>query len=295
MNTQPHRGLFSPEGDEGAAGAGVAETAQEIFAPTENNAATDPGLNGEAASRSGAEHHQGGSERSETAAANTAPSSVTMTNEQLSQLAAQMVKSMPQPQRQPEPQQPVTAEQQAEFDRAFNVVRVTPQIMRDAFGIEATPEQCKAFEALMHNAVRQANAMTSYQVQQEIARREQAAMGRFQPVMEYVSQQQAAALETNFFSENKDLEDFKPLVQEVTAAAKASNMRFKDRKEAFTYVATRARDLLNKARGGTPPPRQTSGARRTMPAVSTGGRTGSNNGARQPVSGPQVVFGDMDS
>lgn len=292
-------GLFAPDGEAGATGT-VDATPEGIFSPSETT---------EASSESGSlnEHvGRGGSERGETAqvaqpGTQQAPqqSTVTMTNEQLASLATQMVRALPQQQvqRQQEQPQAITPEQQAEFDRQFNVVRVTPELFTQIMGVAPQNDaQMKAFEAFAHNIVKQANAMTTYQINQELARREGVLQQRYQPVADYVSTQQANALREGFFKDNPDLKDFENLASEVIKAAKSEGKQFADAKQASTYVATRVREYLTKARGGLPPPKQQTGARKhTMPATSMGGRTGSNNGSQQPVSGPQQVFGDLDN
>lgn len=297
MHKLNNLGLLAPEGETGATGA--VSDQQSIFENTDTGSNETPGEFGSANEPVAI----AGSERSETAVvspatAQAAPSTVNMTHEQLETLATRMVSAMPraaQPQAQQQAQ-PVTAEQQAEFDRQFNVVRVTPEMFRNVFGVDGSPEQLKAMEGMLHNVARMSNAMVNYQVQQEIQRREQGALARVQPALDYVQRVEAQNLETEFFTKHADIKEFPSLVQEVIGNAKANNVRFADKSKAMDYVATRVRDLLTKARGGLPPPKQQSGTRKhTMPAVSTGGRTGSNNGSQQPVSGPQAVFGGMDA
>lgn len=297
MHNLLHNGVFGPndEGNTGASGA-VADTPENVFSSSETTEA--PGESG-----SGAEQHAGGSERSETtsltpSATGGNATNVTMTTEQLTSLASQMVRALPQQQapQQQRQEQPITPEQQAEFDRAFNVVRVTPQIFESVMGVAPQNEaQMKALETLLHGVVRQANAMTTYQMNQEMARKEQALQARYQPVVEYVSTQQANALREGFFKEHPDLKDFESLANEVIKSAKSEGRQFPDAKSASTFVATRVREHLTKARGGQPPPKTGTSARKTMPTTSMGGRMGSNNGSQQPVSGPQSVFQDLDS
>lgn len=284
-----HNGLLAPDSETGASGAVETSTpnegAQEVFAPNENNAPqeTSPG---ESASTHEAQPPA------------QQPSSVTMTNEQLERLATTMVQARGAQQTpQPQQNQPITPEQQAAFDQAFNVVRVTPELYTSIFGVAPqSQEQLKALENVLHNVARMSNAMATYQFQQELQRREQALQGRFQPVADYVNQQQATKLENDFFTHAPDLKDFKGLVGEVIAAAKARGEHYNSPQEAFTKLATRVRDYLNKARGGTPPPNgQRVASRKTMPTTSMGGRTASVNGSQGAVSGPQAVFGDMDS
>jgi len=291
-------GLLSPEGDTGASGS-VASDAQAIFAPAETNGADSGESGGGEQQTTQGEQGQESASTVGTDKTVAQPGNVTMTNEQLTQLAAQMVKGMPQMQAptavQQQPQQ-ITPEQQAEFDRQFNVVRVTPERFQAIMGFApASPEQMKALETILHDVARMSNAMTNYQVQQTIQQREQAAMGRIAPIETYFRQQQAAAIESEFYKGNPDLKDFGDLCGEVAASMNARGERFPDQATAIKTLATRVRDLLTKARGGTPPPKgQGAVARKAMPTTSMGGRTGTG-GSQTPVSGPQAVFGDMDS
>lgn len=235
----------------------------------------------------------------EAAPAQQASSSVTMSEDQLAALAAKMVGAIPQQQVQAQPQQQTwTPEQQSEFDRTFNVVRVTPETFQAIMGF--APEnaaQVKALETLMHNVVKQANAMTSYQIRQEMQHRENAMRERLSPVENFYLQQQHTALENEFFAAAPDLKDFAPLVIEVLSAAKANGVRFETKAKAIEYAATRVRGYLSKASpGGQTTSRQGSQTvKKAMPTTSMGGRTGSQNGSQPQPSGPQSVFGDLDA
>lgn len=228
------------------------------------------------------------------------PAGVTMTEEQLASLAAKMAAGIaPQAPAAPQTPQQMTPEQQAQFDKEFNVVRVTPELFQSILGFAPeNPAQLKAFENFAHGIVRQAAAMTMFQVQQMAKEREGALTQRLSPVLQHHQEQQAAKLETDFFTAHPDLKDFGGLVAEVAAAEKARGTTFKSPKEAIDYVANKARTLLGKGAtpGGTTPSTTVTKptvTKPSMPTVSTGGRSGSQS-SPQPASGPKAVFGDLD-
>jgi len=225
---------------------------------------------------------------------------VAMTEEQLAKLAQTIAAShKPAPQTQPDTNRPLTPEEQAQFDREFNVVRVTPETFTSILGFAPeNPQQLKALENFAHGIVRQAAAMTMFQVQQMAQERQKALEGRLAPVLQTHQEQAAASLEQKFFTKHPDLKDFGALIQEVALAEKARGTQFKSPEEAIDFVANKARALLgNRASSGTT---QTSTAtngkqptKPSMPTTSVGGRSGSS-GSPQPASGPKAVFGDLD-
>ena len=236
------------------------------------------------------------------APAATQPSTVAMTDAQLTQLAQTMVAGMKpaaQPALQPDPNRPLTAEEQQQFDKEFNVVRVTPQLFQSIMGFAPeNAEQLKHLENFAHGIVRQAAAMTMFRVQQFAQEREGKLTERLSPVLRSHQEAQGKQIEDAFYAKNADLVDWKDLVNEVALAEKARGTQFKSPQEAADFVANKARTLLgNRASSGTT---QTSTTQRTnttqkpsMPTTSVGGRSGSG-GSPQPASGPRAVFGDLD-
>lgn len=227
-----------------------------------------------------------------------APTTVAMTEEQLATLAQKMAASVQPRQTQPEAPATLTPEQQAEFDRSFNVVRVTPEIFQSIMGY--APEnaaQLKSLESFAHGIVKQAAAMTMYQVQQLAQEREGRLTERLSPVLQHHQQQQATAVENKLYELHPDLKDFGGLVAEVAAAEHARGTRFKSTDEAINFVANKARTLLgNRAISGTTQSTTTQGntsSKPSMPTTSVGGRSGASS-SPQPALGPKAVFGDLD-
>lgn len=238
------------------------------------------------------------SEPTPTPSASTAPSTVAMTDEQLAQLAKKLTEGVrPSTPTTPEPPRQLTPEEQKQFDREFNVVRVNPELFQSILGFAPENEsQLKALENFAHSIVRQAAAMTLYKVNEMVNEREGMLRERLTPIMQEHQVAQSRKIEETFFAKHPDLKDFSPLVTEVAKAVKAEGRTFKSHAEAIDFVANRARTLLgNRApNSGTAqsttqkPPQKPS-----MPTTSIGGRSGSNSSPR-PESGPRAVFGDLD-
>lgn len=292
-------GLMAPTDGNAPAGGGAASAApatdgpQSVFAPMAKEESTETAASAEPAT----------SPTPPAAAAATpaaAPSPVAMSDEQLTKLAQSIANGVKPvtPATQEQPNRPLTPEEQAQFDKEFNVVRVTPQLFQSIMGFAPeSAEQLKAFENFAHGIVRQASAMTMFQVQQMAEQRQAALEGRLGPVLQQHAQAQAKAIETEFFTSHPDLKGFDGLLQEVAIAAKAQGMKFKSPQEAATYVANKARTLLGKsATSGTTQTSTQTGktqSKPSMPTTSVGGRSGSS-GSPQPASGPKAVFGDLD-
>jgi hypothetical protein len=223
-----------------------------------------------------------------------------MSDAQLQKLASTLVEGIrPAQVQQPQPLQPLTPEQQAQFDKEFAVVRVTPELFQGILGFAPeNPQQLKALETFAHGIVRQASAMTMFKVQQLAQEREGALTERLSPVMQAHQAAQAKQVEETFFGKYPDLKDFGPLVAEVALAEKARGTKFESPEKALESVASKARALLgNRAPSGSTT-QSTQGkqpTRPSMPSVSTGGRSGgSPQSSQQPASGPKAVFGDLD-
>jgi hypothetical protein len=244
----------------------------------------------------------GGSPTEVAATPTPTPSpSVGMTEEQLQRLATSLATSVrpqaPAPTTE-DPNRPMTPEERAQFEREFHVVKVTPQLFQQILGFAPESEaQIQAFEQFAQSIVRQANAMTMFQVQRMAEQREQQMRGHLDPIVQSHRQAQAKQLEDTFFTSHPDLKDFGGLIQEVALAEKARGTQFKSQKDMIDFVANKARTLLgNRAPSGSTQVSTTSGtsnAKPSMPTTSVGGRSGSS-GSPQPASGPKAVFGDLD-
>jgi len=211
-------------------------------------------------------------------------------------IAAAVRAGMPPP---PAPvQQPPTAEEIAQFEKQFNVVRVTPDTYKAILGVAPQSEaQVKALENLLHSAARQGISMSTYTMQQKMDERFKALESRYAPMQDYVTQQQVKALETSFLSAHPDLKDHQALVKEVAVATRANNIPFKSQQEAFQFVADRARSLLGKAaptgQQRSASQQQSSSTRKfAMTPTSLGGNPGTGRSPQQSGATirPQDVF-----
>lgn len=231
-----------------------------------------------------------------------APTGTTMTDEQLTRLAqtltAGMQRTAPVAPTQPEAPRQMTPEEQADFDRRFEVVRVSPDMFKGIMGFAPeTPDQVKNLENFAHSIMRMSARTTLFEVQRQIKEREDAVRAEFSPIRENFQQQQNARLETDLFEANPDLADFKPLILEITLAEKARGTKFKSNQEVINFVANKARTLLGKSAPASST--QVSGQPVTkkpaMPTTSMGGRSASQSSPQKAASGPKAVFGDLDN
>jgi len=212
------------------------------------------------------------------------------------------MRSMPTPPPPPPaPPRELTPQEQADFDRAFNVVRITPERYLAITGQAAqTQEQIKALESTLHDTVRQAVAISLYQAQQMNSKALTAYQtqmdSRLAPVFQAHQQARIVQLENDFHTANPDLKDYSELVKEVALSTQAQRIPFKSQDEAFKFVADRVRSLLGKAApSGSPPAKPGQPTRRfIMTPLSGGGNPGSNGPPRPAknsgVISPQEVF-----
>lgn len=217
----------------------------------------------------------------------------------------------------PAPQHEPTAQEIQEFERQFNVVRLTPERFKQIFGfVPETPEQLKAAEGLMHDTARQAIAMATYQSNQAFELRLQELQQRYdaqlQPLQSAYQVQRIQQVEQEFITTHPDLKDHAALVKEVALATQAQLSQGQlqelrradgsvDRAAATKFVADRARSLLVKAApAGQPASRITGQSQRhSMTPLSSGGAPGQGSPPRSAASGqyisPKDVFGGEDS
>lgn len=221
-----------------------------------------------------------------------------------------------QPSQPPPQRRDMTPEEQAEFDRTFNVVRVTPELYKGIYGVApADAQQVKNLESFAHNVARQAIAMAVHynrdEYQNAFKNYQQQLDARLSPVFDAYRQQEAAKLEQEFLTSNEDLKDHAALVKELAIATKAQldqgNLRelrnpdgSVNRGAAMKFVADKARSLLNKAAPTGQNPSQVRGPsrRHSMTPLSGGGRPGTG-GPQQPGNNsatfsPKEVFGDTE-
>lgn len=206
------------------------------------------------------------------------PGLVGLTKEQIQEIVqgtAQAVSGQ-----QPRQQQQYTIE---DFNKAFNVVQVTPELL-SGFGLrDATPEMAKAFEAITQAIVKQAVTMNAYQLEQV----RQTMMGEFAPVIKFSAEAQAEQLKTEFFGVYPDLKGFDPLLIQVKDQLVSEGADFKgDKKAAFKAVAERTRAVIKSLPGlngqqqgaGDSQHKETRQNAARMSTVSAGGQGGAGSG-----------------
>lgn len=228
-----------------------------------------------------------------------APNSLSLTDQQLATLADKLTAGRAAPVAAPsiDDNRPLTPQEQSDFDKQFHVMRVTPEMFTKIMGFAPeNADQLKQLEAFGHGLVRQASAMTMYQVQRLAEDRQRALEGRLSPILSQHQAAVAAKTEESFFAHAPDLKGFDSLIVEITAAEKARGTKFKTEAEAIQFVANKARSLLKLGAPGTSQPANGGQPQRkvSMPPVSMGGRLGGSTGSPQPTSGPKAVFGDLD-
>ena len=211
----------------------------------------------------------------------------------------------------PPPRAP-TAEEVAEFERQFNVVKATPDLYKQIFGVAPqNAEQVKALQDVLHATARQAISMSTYTANQRLEERLKEMQTqldqRLSPLMTAHQEVVIQKTEAEFLAANADLKDHAALVSEIAMATKAQldagqlrEVRNADgsvnREKVFQFVADKARSLLGKAAptGQAPGQRQTQ-RRFQMTPLSSGGSPGSGR-PLQPANGktisPQEVFKD---
>jgi hypothetical protein len=194
----------------------------------------------------------------------------------------------------------MTPQEQADFDRTFNVVHITPEIFQGIMGYAAEkPEQLQALEKLAHGIVRQTMAMATYYFNGRVEDERTKLMESIKPVITDHEQTQLTKTRTEsmnaFYTEHPDLKDYATVVQEVIFETKGRGLSFNSLKDANLYVANKARGRLNMSTpSGTPPPSpSTAPVGGGFTPTLTSGRPGSNSSPRPGVAvTPQSIFGN---
>lgn len=171
------------------------------------------------------------------------------------------------------PQQPVKEYSQADFDKAFHVVRPNEdQIKRLLAG---GADAVQTITELLHAASKQAVVMSAYQ-QQEMR---DALEAKLSPLSAWKQQQEEQSLRQQFKEENKDLAGFEPVAEEVLKAMQSEKVQFKTVKEAFTALRDRTIKTIKSLPGWEAwkpgDGKQTqNGTKSNMPSLSRGGGSG---------------------
>lgn len=219
------------------------------------------------------------------------PPLVGLSKEQLAEIVQSSVKAV-----QPQQQQQYTQE---DFDRAFNVVKVTPEVLAK-FGLPATPEAAVAFGELTQAIVRQAVTMASYQVENTKRQLLEQFSQEYGPARQFAIEQQEQRLKEEFFTSHPDLKGYDPLLVQVKDQLLREGQDFKGDKQAvFKAVADRTRAIIKSLPGlngqnqqqqpqnGSPRP---TGKMSTVSAGGQGG-AGAGGGSASGANTAKSVFG----
>lgn len=167
----------------------------------------------------------------------------------------------------------VTPEQ---LEEILKPVRVNAQML-EAMGFEdPSEEQIKAMQSLVNGITEHSTRLNNYIVQ----RRLQEINQQIQPIQSHMQMQAAQQAETRFYTEYKDLSEYKDIVQQVATNLSQTrpDLAQKDEKTVFNEVAKVTRDLLKRFNVQPPQSSATSPARNVPKPerTSSAGRSVSN-------------------
>jgi hypothetical protein len=222
---------------------------------------------------------------------------VTLTPEQLQQLAGLMRGPEPQQQQQ-QVQQPQTVEQMddATFAKTFNIVSVDAGTYEQILGVPpSSPQQVAALHTTLQGIARQAVTMSRYLAEKMVNEKFSQLETQVQPLAQTHREQMENRVKDTFFTKYADLKAYEPGIREIVDAARARGMQFPTQEAAMEYVATTARKLFNVAPGAVAGRNPAQGGQpagsRAMTPMSMGGRSGQGGTATPPQSTAQRIFG----
>jgi len=183
-----------------------------------------------------------------------------------------------------------------EVSRQLGIVHVTPEVYKQAFGVDGTPEQIKGLNDYGQAIAKQAVTIASVLMGREI----QQLKDSFAPYTQVIQQQEATRIKGEFFKKHADLGGYEELVTQQYQLAKASGRKFATLDEAGQFVADQTRSVL-KSLGITPAaPAATNGPQlpaksvpqtRQMTPQSMGGKGGGTPAATKPATTVEQVWG----
>ena len=318
-----HSPLFAPEGESGAS---APSTSSEIFggsepssstpptgdvaapatrptvsapagsgatAPTQQARPTDVGAPGSVSTPAQTSPTSDSASTNGAAAPNQPPVPQVMSPEQMAELAAQTAARVAQAQLPPQQQQAPQYTQE-DFNKAFNIPTVTPDVFQAITGYPPDkPEQVAALQNFATGIIRAAATISNYQLEQA----RQLVTSQIEPLTAANKAQLDSQLNNEFYSSNAHLKDFDPLVKEVVKSFKAEGRQFATKAELFKNVAERVHTLLGKAvpqinqthSNGSQP--AANGSQRQMTPTAVGGQVSAGFSSATKANDAQVVFG----
>ena len=183
-----------------------------------------------------------------------------------------------------------------ELSRQLGIVHVTPEIYKQAFGVDGTPEQIKGLNDYGQAIAKQAVTIASVLFKREL----QEFKDSMSPYTAVVQQQEAGRIKTEFFKKHADLGGYEELVTQQYQLAKASGRKFDSIEAAGTFVAEQTRSVLKSlgitpaapaVPNGTQSPGKSAPQTRQMAPHAMGGKGGSTPSATTPKSASEQVWG----
>lgn len=214
-----------------------------------------------------------------------------------------VVQPMVQPPVQQQQQQVAPQLTQEQVAQQLNIYSLTEADYDAVFDTNDKQESIKALDNILQKAVRQAVTMSHVLVQEA----QHKIQTQVQPYMQFADEQKHSALEQAFFTEHKDLEAARPVVDAVLKQFQQSGQKFASPKQLFDAVAqnTKAYLLQIQQLGQTVAPAvqglnqqqqqttvQTTGRSR-MAVLPSGGQSGAGTGGGNSgkTNTAQTLFG----
>lgn len=220
------------------------------------------------------------------------PSQPSLTQEQwtkLMQTTAETLKPLVQPQQ----QQQWTQE---DFDRTFNVVRVTPELAA-ALGLAET--SVPKLQEFAHAIARQATTMAEWRIGEVTRQMQQQFNQQLTPLQQYYKQQQDVEYERQFMTKHPEFKGMEPVLRNIYAKLQAEGRTFKTVEEAFNEVAGQAKTILDALKkAGAAPQQQNTTTSTGVPAQQgrkmstlTGGGQGASGKSGTQQTTARAIFG----
>jgi hypothetical protein len=247
---------------------------------------------------------QAGGEGGEPQGGAAAQTPLALTSEQIQELVAGVGQQFQQngQQTQTAPGRQPTME---DFNRMMNVYQPTAVQLKALRNAENEEEALLALNDMLQGAARQAVTMATYG-QETLRKQFEEAIA---PLRQHMAEVQQEKYKVEFYQQNKDLAPYEEFVTTLIDAVKQRGMKFKDKNEAFKFVAGEARTRLKKliptfgqAQGGTGTPQggaprvgqQQSQRQPRMSTLSGGGQGGvgstqGKGGAAAKPKGPSGI------
>lgn len=182
-----------------------------------------------------------------------------------------------------------------ELSRQLGITHVTPEIYKQAFGVDGTPEQIKSLNDYGQGIAKQAVTIASVLMGREI----QQLKDSFAPYTNIIQNQERERIKSEFFKKNVDLAGYEAVVTQQFQLAKASGKTFNSIEEAGNFVAEQTRSHL-KSLGITPPaggaangqsPGKSVPQTRQMAPQSMGGKGNAAPNAAAPKNNHTSIWG----